>query len=691
MTPQTHTRNNLALAALLLVEYGLFRQFALREVVWSYPAGWDQVQYLTDAYNSYEKILRQGLGAGLRRAAALQAPQGFLVHLEAALLFLVLGPSRLSALTLNFLHFAALQWCLARTLRWLTGGWTVSLLALGLLLALASPFYTWGGLMDFRLDFGALCLYGIFLCAVVRSRLLAPRGGALLAGLAGGACALFRYVSLPYVLGTLFALLGVSWLRARRRTNQEGARASMRGALLTVAVVVAMVAPAFWIARNAIAGYYVEGHLRSQEKAIRAREQGAGVGLEALAFYPRSLARDHLGTPFGLMAGLALALAATGRVARSRLGDPGHAEAPPVETAPLAAALGASVLVPLAILTILPSKSGVVVSIVLPGVIWLLAVAFWRGACDGAGRRVQRAAACLAVAAFAFGLWQHTAALAKTSGPERRERAAEVIRLYDVIAAAALASGWDLVRVSDNAISETLYGRMLMPLAYERHGRVVTAQVFLGDYLLAVDGPQALQLLGYSDFVALTVAPPRDTPWFPFHDSMRALHTTIRDFCEARFERLGRFRLPEGDVLLYQRPSMRMEGESGGWITSAGLSLVGEGAVVGRHPILELRGPLNLEWLGGRVPRVQARLQAGDTESPLPASLISEDVKDGRQYVIRVEVDPRLVTAPTPVRIHLTFDAHFVPARLGMSDDLRELVIPYPRELRMSERAAKPR
>ena len=37
----------LGIALLLVVEYGLFRQYALREVVWSYPTGADQTAYLS--------------------------------------------------------------------------------------------------------------------------------------------------------------------------------------------------------------------------------------------------------------------------------------------------------------------------------------------------------------------------------------------------------------------------------------------------------------------------------------------------------------------------------------------------------------------------------------------------------------------------------------------------------------------
>ena len=54
--------------ALLLVQFGMFRQFALREVVWSYPTNRDQDTYLFESYIAYRDILDVGVGRGLKQA-----------------------------------------------------------------------------------------------------------------------------------------------------------------------------------------------------------------------------------------------------------------------------------------------------------------------------------------------------------------------------------------------------------------------------------------------------------------------------------------------------------------------------------------------------------------------------------------------------------------------------------------------
>ncbi|HZU36936.1 MAG TPA: hypothetical protein VFA18_13540, partial [Gemmataceae bacterium] len=125
--------NRLAWAAivlLLLVQFGMFRQFALREVVWSYPAYNDQLAYLEQSYQTYEKILDHGLidgvleGMGIHFGHLRMNAAGATLHVQAAVLYLLTGPSRMSALTLNFLYFAMLQVVLVATVRWLTGRWS---------------------------------------------------------------------------------------------------------------------------------------------------------------------------------------------------------------------------------------------------------------------------------------------------------------------------------------------------------------------------------------------------------------------------------------------------------------------------------------------------------------------------------------------------------------------------------------
>src|SRR5262249_22089789 len=86
----------LGLALLLALQYGMFRQYAEREVTWCYPRGYDQTVYLARSYACYEHILKEGPLPGVLWALRQPVANGLLLEAEAGLLFLVLGPSRLT-------------------------------------------------------------------------------------------------------------------------------------------------------------------------------------------------------------------------------------------------------------------------------------------------------------------------------------------------------------------------------------------------------------------------------------------------------------------------------------------------------------------------------------------------------------------------------------------------------------------
>ena len=126
------------------------------------------------------------------------APSRTQLPLQAALLYLAIGPSRLSALTLSFAYFALFQAVLAGTVRRTTGRWSAAFLALGILLAARTTFLRAGGIMDFRIDFTAACLYGTFLCAVSRSEMFRSWGWSVGVGAVATLLILFRFVTAPY-------------------------------------------------------------------------------------------------------------------------------------------------------------------------------------------------------------------------------------------------------------------------------------------------------------------------------------------------------------------------------------------------------------------------------------------------------------------------------------------------------------
>ena len=129
--------DRLALIGLLLligVQFLLFRAFASREITWAYPRYHDQLHYLFRSYATYEAFADKGVWPTIwnhlfRYGAAEAIPNGATQDLQAALLYRVAGPSRLTALSLNFIYWAGLQIAVFSTVRWKTWNFHVAWVA----------------------------------------------------------------------------------------------------------------------------------------------------------------------------------------------------------------------------------------------------------------------------------------------------------------------------------------------------------------------------------------------------------------------------------------------------------------------------------------------------------------------------------------------------------------------------------
>ena len=127
-----------------------------------------------------------------------------------------------------------------------------------------------------------------------------------------------------------------------------------------------------------------------------------------------------------------------------------------------------------------------------------------------------------------------------------------------------------------------------------------------------------------------------------------------------------------------------MLGASAGWVTSAGITLEVDVDHLRRWPSIFVEGDANYEVLGGEPnPRATIVDAAGTPGVALPAHLKRVGTRYG--IVIDGRQPPDVGRA---VRVHLTFDRFFVPSKLGINPDTRELVVmaPTKRELRAALR-----
>jgi hypothetical protein len=249
----------------------LYYSFYTREVAWYPPDNFDQAGYLMEAYRLQEQILTHGLGQVWKFFSTRGHANGVLFPIEGALSGIILGGTRLPQLCVLFIAFCALQVAAFTAARivWKSRGY--GYIALGLILSQGTLwFQLGGGLFDFRMDFLAYCLYGVWAAAVLRSRLFLDPYWSIVCGLIGAFLVLNRFVTATYLLGVSagFAvacgIIAFFWRGDPELTSRMQRRLRHLG--LSTGLLIVVVVPILIHNWNAIGGYYVVQHLVGEEK-----------------------------------------------------------------------------------------------------------------------------------------------------------------------------------------------------------------------------------------------------------------------------------------------------------------------------------------------------------------------------------------------------------------------------------------
>jgi hypothetical protein len=538
--------NGLFLAVLLSVEFVLFRGFVAREIAPEPPRNNDQSVYLQEAYRIHRQASDEGVGRALRAAAERSGPTGLLFPIEGAVVCLVAGPSRVSALTVNFLLFALLQIAVFAALVSTFRRFSFAAFGLGLLLLARSPFFWAGGLTDFRIDLAACCLYGVFLAAALRSSFFTSRVWSIASGLSAGLCILNRYLTIAYFAGLALAVLPGVVILARARSSQaRWSRSRVLSPLLAAGSALLICGPVLWANRRAMWQYYFVGHFGG-DGVIRARAVGIQTGL---FYYPRSILSAHPG-PAAVLATIVVAAGLLYFV-RVRTAIPDHASSTLFREGLVF--FSTAFAVPFALLARDPDKSPVVGSIFVPPLLflslWLLAN--WSGLLPGQKIREgsDRFWRITGPAVLAAGFLTFASRLT-WAGPAPDPGRREAARLHDVTAGFAIREGWKTGIVSSDRFDDSFDAHTLSVFSFEREGLYLDFEAGLPAGIHAVDPVTALDVVRRSRFVLLTESETR-SGGLPYDQSMRPLTDGLSSVCREGFVPLGRFRLSGRTAVLW--------------------------------------------------------------------------------------------------------------------------------------------
>jgi hypothetical protein len=355
------------LIVLFAVEAVIFYVHVARDIAPFYPSNFDQLSYYIATYDLISAFHARGLSVLVEELLQPSSATGTTFVLQGALLSLIGGENRTAILSINLVYLLALQFVFFAVIRARTGRTDLAWIAMALLLSLSTLFNGAGGIYDYRIDFSAFCLYGIWTCLIIWSRSFLQTRRTLVVAAVGILLVYSRFFTIIYVggiLGTLAAVNTYEIWRNRSPYRTAVAARRVRNILLCSTIIAAICGARLFLSRAAIYNYYVVGHVLGEEKFIRAHELGIYTVAGHLFYYPKSIIEKHVGLLTLLMAG---ALAGwslwSDRVTTSELFTRPRRFRQEFIT------LGLAILIPVAVLTINVSKSPVVGGIVAVPVI----------------------------------------------------------------------------------------------------------------------------------------------------------------------------------------------------------------------------------------------------------------------------------------------------------------------------------
>jgi hypothetical protein len=686
-----------ALALLFIIEAFAFFVRVSEDVSPFYPPGWDQVGYLFAAYRLIRDARLSGLLSALAPLFHPYAPNGVLFPVQGALGIILTGLPRAGALSINLLAFLLLQTVMYLTFRRLAGR-TVAWLAIAFVLAMKSTFMWAGSIFDFRIDFFALCVLGMWCCAVIRSEVFLDRKWSLVAAGVGVWLVLSRFISIVYlgsILTVFFIGLALCWLKWRERPLRMAIVARLRNMIISGILLIVCVAPFFLINLNNMYEYYFKSMFITNEKEIRAHEFGLYSLTDHLVFYPNWLFTEHLGVPLLILMAIVIIVVLGGRVLTSGSSSLGKAFA---RYSFQLAFLFTTIVVPLVMLNLSIHKSPVIGGILSVPVICLalstaaairwsslqqssdttLGVAGWRV------RGSERIGAGIAVGVTIILFLFRCSVFAPHLSRFDREA---VNRLYDGILAYERVAGNPNPVFSADRVSDYLLGIALDLRAFEKYRENVEFGSGLGQSVGGLERDQAIGVLADSDVIVMTEPKGGRQLLYPMNAKIESYWRDLWDWATANRSLLMTETIDGMPHAVFVKPGVRTSVPQGAWVTSDGITLRLERQDLRRWPFLVLEGTVILGPLHGlpHPTAVNVNAVSSAIEGPaLPVEISSR----GSTYRIVIDGRPLIGEGPDPIAIRLTFDRFFVPKEKGISPDIRQLVLVSPTRRELS--ATKP-
>jgi len=671
--------DKLILAGLFVLEWLLFQTYFFREISWGYPIGYDQTVYLSGYYGECLELLNEGIFGYLIKpwvGGYSGAPTGILSQYEAALSSLIFGASRLNALFVNFINYVFLQILFYVSIKRIANNDTAfSLLCLGLLLAVGTPFLMFGGIFDFRFDFLAFCLFGSFVASVVTSNAFENRRWSLVSGAIGGLVILSRFNTVIYMVLIYFIVLSATILIGLYKKNRSQSYQSeiirTKNILLSASSILIISCLPFVFSMKEMISYYSVVNPK-EGYSIWAIARGVTSVYDNIIYY-LTISYSQMKTVILLTVSLTISFI----IVFAKKID--YSSRVFLRLKNNFVFLVISFFIPLLILFSVKSSNQCVISIVNVPFLFLLIFPLLI-AYSGIHNKAKNVCKVIFIIVFILSVLLQVNSYSKRGfHAKNKSDTLQVIDLYERIG--------DLCRLYDINSPEILIDSVkhyftpgiLDELYFEKHRSLLKARMLLASNIFLEDKRAALKQVDDCDFAILTYESSPSELVYPVTNTVNSIRDKLNGLVNKTMHHVGSHVIEGRTVDLFVKPQLKIGGLSGGWITSDGLMI----KVLPKHikpgAVLFLGGSFNPNWLPPENLFVSARVvKHGKTEKPLESKLAVE----GSRYSIKVLLPEKseLLGQEEPLRIKLSFSVYFIPSQLGINDDNRKLVLFAPTE-----------
>ncbi len=572
---------------LFLAEYSLFKFYVINEVNPYYPPYFDQAYFLRETYYLYEQIRSAGYRLAwipiLVKKLFLSDAQGNIIHSQTNLFLLLAGPSRFAAMLPNLFYFLTLQLTVFVVIKKTSGRYIFSFIALGLLLSVAYPFFFAGSLFDYRLDFVAFCMYGIFVSAIVGSDSFLHRRWAVVATLVASLLVLFRHVTIVYVWGLYFSLIVfilISYYFNKSENYKRESTLRIKRIIASGLAVFAVMTPFLWLSRVDIYNYYGKFHVLGGDKGFRLKRAGVYDTLSYVLYYPKSLV-IHLGplaiyiTIFLLLFSLVLILIRVyrGRKFSSEKLDTSEIERPFFSKENFVFML-LSILLPIFIVTFDYNKSPVVAAIVILPIVlitvWTLCYTWLRitGEDSSYGpfwSRIGKGSTAVLVLStiiiFILGLNHQVTSYNMHTELYQHDNKKLISKMYLDIGDYCLEKGIEEPLIAFDRIVDYLTNDGITAVYFENRAVFMNVRHTLGNSLVGVTWQEAKKAIRSSDIVIFSKTEPGIT-YFPFDVSIDKIRPELNKLITSEFKLFREYSFDEKIFGVYVRPVARKKRRS---------------------------------------------------------------------------------------------------------------------------------